>query len=525
MGSSRSKNSSKRESIEAETFYKDLCTNDLDSSPKQQVELHLSIKSAQPGSIYSIMMFLEGSQNSQQPISQTKQEEANMNGDVNFDLGVIIDYFFEKQQTLIFRVFVDQYSYDIKTTLGNIMGSRGHTLIKEFVAGKLCISGNSLESNGSNVNIKLNIRSQAGCPLFYILRKINQSQNILVSIYKSEVQVAQNNLYQFNQTKIPLNLIAKNRNTNTLNTLNNLIFEFYDFNRKKFLAKEETNIDDLLSQRSQFYVKTGLGTFDVSCQCSIFKSFTFLDYIKGGLQLNLSIGIDFTGSNGHPKDEFSLHRTGLNQANDYEKAIRSCGDILAYYDFDQLFPVYGYGAIIPGSHIVSHCFPINFSADPNINYIDNVLLTYRENLMKMNFSGPTFFAPLINTVIQGIKNNNSKNSYQILLILTDGMINDMNETTDALVEGSFLPLSVIIVGIGQGDFSNMELLDADINPLCDSRGRKACRDLVQFVPFYKFQSDGKRLSEEVLAEVPRQVVEYFTFIKSPPGDPINQSVI
>ena len=34
--------------------------------------------------------------------------------------------------------------------------------------------------------------------------------------------------------------------------------------------------------------------------------------------------------------------------NSYEKAIKSCGDIVAYYDYDQLFPVFGYGAILPG---------------------------------------------------------------------------------------------------------------------------------------------------------------------------------
>ena len=38
-------------------------------------------------------------------------------------------------------------------------------------------------------------------------------------------------------------------------------------------------------------------------------------------------------------------------------------------------------------------------------------------------------------------------------------------TIDELVEGSFLPLSVIIIGVGKADFSNMIYLDADENPL------------------------------------------------------------
>ena len=102
----------------------------------------------------------------------------------------------------------------------------------------------------------------------------------------------------------------------------------------------------------------------------------------------------------------------------------------------------------------------------------------------------------------------------------DGIINDMDQTINALVEGSFLPLSVIIVGIGRNDFGNMNVLDADDSPLIDSKGRKSVRDLVQFVPFYQFENDGMKLAEHVLEEVPRQVVDYYRFIGVPPGDPI-----
>lgn len=51
--------------------------------------------------------------------------------------------------------------------------------------------------------------------------------------------------------------------------------------------------------------------------------------------------------------------------------------------------------------------------------------------------------------------------YSILCILTDGVINDMQKTIDEIVRGSNLPISVIIVGIGEADFETMEVLDAD----------------------------------------------------------------
>ncbi len=109
------------------------------------------------------------------------------------------------------------------------------------------------------------------------------------------------------------------------------------------------------------------------------------------------------------------------------------------------------------------------------------------------------------------------------MILTDGIIDDMDKTIDSLVEASFLPISVIIIGIGGADFSNfsqMDTLDADYVPLRDRNGRKSDRDLVQFVPFKKFENDGEKLAEQVLEEIPRQIVEYYQHQNISPGEPV-----
>ena len=156
------------------------------------------------------------------------------------------------------------------------------------------------------------------------------------------------------------------------------------------------------------------------------------------------------------------------------------------------------------------CFNINFKDDPQIYTINNILVEYQNCLQKITFSGPTYFSPIIKRVIEIIKENNNVMEYQILMILTDGVINDMQETIDALVEGSFLPLSVIIIGIGDADFSNMNILDGDDVPLISSKGVKRMRDLVQFVPFNKFENDAEKLSAEVLEEIPRQIEEYYS---------------
>lgn len=79
------------------------------------------------------------------------------------------------------------------------------------------------------------------------------------------------------------------------------------------------------------------------------------------------------------------------------------------------------------------------------------------------------------------KNQGSK-VYQTLLILTDGEIHDMSKTIDLVCQATNLPYSVIIVGVGNADFSNMQKLDGD-GGLYNSQGQRAARDIVQFVPF------------------------------------------
>ena len=181
---------------------------------------------------------------------------------------------------------------------------------------------------------------------------------------------------------------------------------------------------------------------------------------------------------------------------------------MGFYDYDQKFPVYGFGAVV--NSINSDCFNINFEKDPNIEFVDNIIKSYHECLNKIFLSGPTFFSPIIKNIINEIKKQNDPKEYQVLMILTDGIIQDMDKTIDALVEGSFYPLSVIIIGIGDADFSKMEKLDGDEIPLISSKGIKRQRDLVQFVPFSKFEGDEEKLANEVLEKIPRQIIEYYT---------------
>ncbi|XP_047702290.1 copine-7 isoform X2 [Prionailurus viverrinus] len=107
--------------------------------------------------------------------------------------------------------------------------------------------------------------------------------------------------------------------------------------------------------------------------------------------------------------------------------------------------------------------------------------------------------------------------YYILLVLTDGVVTDMADAREAIVRASHLPMSIIIVGVGNADFTDMQTLDGDEGILRSPRGEPALRDIVQFVPFRELKSASPAaLAKCVLAEVPRQVVEYFSYRELPP---------
>lgn len=78
--------------------------------------------------------------------------------------------------------------------------------------------------------------------------------------------------------------------------------------------------------------------------------------------------------------------------------------------------------------------------------------------------------------------------YFILLIITDGEITDLDQTRQAIVNASNLPVSIIIVGVGEANFKAMEFLDGDSGVLKSVTGEPAAWDIVQFVSFQQFKN-------------------------------------
>ena len=188
---------------------------------------------------------------------------------------------------------------------------------------------------------------------------------------------------------------------------------------------------------------------------------SFMEYLQGGTVMNFSVAVDFTGSNGHPNDPNSLHFLSSSGTNQYTQAIQAVGGIIEPYDTDKQFPALGFGARVPPRGEVSFEFFMNLSQSPFCTGVQGILDAYKTSISQVQLYGPTNFTPVINHVAQFAKAYQNGQQYFVLLILTDGIITDFEETKQAIVRASDLPLSLIIVGVGQEDFSAMEELDSD----------------------------------------------------------------
>ncbi|XP_048877683.1 copine-3-like isoform X2 [Brienomyrus brachyistius] len=255
--------------------------------------------------------------------------------------------------------------------------------------------------------------------------------------------------------------------------------------------------------------------------CKIEADYSFLDYVMGGCQINFTVGIDFTGSNGDPRSPNSLHYMSQDGLNQYLSAIWSVGMVVQDYDTDKFFPAFGFGAQVPPNYQVSHEFPLNFNpSSPYCQGIQGIVEAYRAALPQVRLYGPTNFSPIINHVARiasDAAQQRNASQYFVLLIITDGEITDLDQTRQAIVSASRLPMSIIIIGVGEADFKAMEFLDGDNGVLKSLTGEAAARDIVQFVPFRDFAKAPKEaLAQSVLAEVPSQLVSYFKMLNIPP---------
>ncbi|KAL8473511.1 hypothetical protein ACS0TY_029688 [Phlomoides rotata] len=273
-------------------------------------------------------------------------------------------------------------------------------------------------------------------------------------------------------------------------------------------------------QHHPTHAGASINTSDRKKQHSAFiaDNFNSLDEVidalrEAGLESsNIILGIDFTKSN-EWTGRYSFHRKSLHangsSANPYEQAISIIGRTMSPFDEDNLIPCFGFGDATTHDQYVFSFYPDHRPC----NGFEEALARYKEILPYLNLSGPTSFAPVIDAAVDIVEKSNFQ--YHVLVIIADGQVTrspgtspgslspQEQATIDSIVAASEYPLSIILVGVGDGPWDAMKEFDDNIP--------QRAFDNFQFVNFTKITSEhtdtAKKESSFALAalmEIPLQ---------------------
>uniref|UniRef100_A0A8K9Y131 C2 domain-containing protein n=1 Tax=Oncorhynchus mykiss TaxID=8022 RepID=A0A8K9Y131_ONCMY len=458
--------------------------------------------------------------------------------DPDFVRKYILDYFFEEKQNLRFDVYdIDSKSPDLAKhdflgqvfcTLGEIVGSPASRLEKPLgTGGQLARHSSGGMPDTKCGTIILSAEELGNCrevaTMQFCAHKLDKKDffgksDPFMVFYRSnedgtctichKTEVVKNTLNPVWQAiSIPVRALCNGDFDRTIKA------EVYDWDRDgshDFIGEFTTSYRDLSRGQSQFNV------YEVSGEegrvggraLTQFVSQRHTDKTENNI-------INQTKNISNRPQSTSLHYMNPYQMNAYAMALKAVGEIIQDYDSDKMFPALGFGAKLPPDGQVSHEFPLNGNIEnPYCNGMEGILQAYHQSLKTVQLYGPTNFAPVVNHVAKYAAAVQDGSQYFVLLIITDGVISDMAQTKEAIVNAAKLPMSIIIVGVGQAEFDAMVELDGD-DIRISSRGKLAERDIVQFVPFRDYMDrtgnhvlSMARLAKDVLAEIPEQLILY-----------------
>jgi len=229
---------------------------------------------------------------------------------------------------------------------------------------------------------------------------------------------------------------------------------------------------------------------------SLTKDLTAAQYVKSGVQVKVTLAVDFSSSNVmQPVDNREdmlrggLHRKVSGDENDYEKVLTNVHDLLGKFDTDGQMPLWTFGGIAPGQKSAEGVQTLGeFKGTSPLlkgyrSAVDKCMDgSYRKfkvppgwgegDMKGWCFSGPSTYGQVVDKAALAAMNDKEL-SYHVLVVITDGdevtppSMPKSQDLLKALQKASTdAPLSVIFVGLGNGRPDNFGTLRQLENKHC-----------------------------------------------------------
>lgn len=373
------------------------------------------------------------------------------------------------------------------------------------------------------------------CNPYFRVETLNRDDQSWDVIWKSEA-VKRNTSPTFKEARLPLQLLCNGDEDNPLK------ITIWDYDKEYRLNDYMGFVESTISELTTM-AKDGIPVFLVTKEKKRLFGFrgtklktmgllkilkakkstipSMLQFMKGGCSLDLMIGIDCSVANGEKGSDRNLHYATTQWLNDYQAGIQKLGAITENFARGKNSSMWSFGAKVDGK--VNH-----------LHLMGDGLVTSKELLGSYDKSitnSPSFelgemarLKPLIEAAtFRTIKACKKRQCYTLLTVFTAGDIVDLQETVDLVCRAAEdAPLSLVIVGVGNRDFSDIEkLCGQDFKTrLRDSRGIPIAREIVNFVSFKHFGGNANAVITEALKGIPEQFVTYFVTNGIKPLSPV-----
>ena len=247
--------------------------------------------------------------------------------------------------------------------------------------------------------------------------------------------------------------------------------------------------------------------YEIDNNISIRKN-NFIDYILSGIHLKNFICIDFSDKELLEMNQLSNHY--LNSILGFRETLNN---------FSRKYEVYGFDYVLKNKNDNEDF--LNFDKDDEeLEGYTSISYAYYQFLLRLDLSDKIIkkekknkLSSLISHISKKIFQKKSLNEYNLIFIL----INSLNEAQfqdciDCFIKASFLPISFIIIGIGNDEnkFVNMKKL-CEIKKI--KKGLNKLRDNTFFISMKECENKSEIIKNKCLIKIPEQICEFYEINK------------
>ena len=467
-----------------------------------------------------------------------------------------LNFVFHEEQTFVLRVFDEDLRYATGLSehdylggcvfsLGQLMGAKGCSLAKRLGTDGKNRSGAYLVVTGMGVaedkevlefrfscqdlvpqhNIIIDKLDRSKvidkCRPYFRLERLNQDDFSWELVWKAEVLKPTHDPV-WNEARLPLQLLCNDNQTNPLkitiwdydkHAKSHLLLGFVESSVAEIIEKAKDGgipVFIIMREKQKLFGRRKMkhvGLLKV-LNASVMTVPSMLQYVSGGMSLDLMVGIDCSVANGNWGTQKNLHFSRIDVMNQYQAGIKRLATITENFSRGRQSSMWGLGAEIAGEYC--DCYAIK----ERLRESNSLLKAYNDNITNntiFDFGKDFSLNPLIEAAIfRTIKLSKNRPCYTLLAVFAAGELTDLQDAVDSICTAAEdAPMSILIIGVGDSDLSSFQKLCGEKNgKLQDSRGIPIAREIVTFVRFKDFERNTSKVIAEALKNIPEQFVQY-----------------